>query len=83
MNIQAEKLSIIQQLLVVQDERLLTAIQNLLQYAVRYPGASLDRYEDLPSAVRESIEISIQELNAGKGVSHQKVMAELKAQFLS
>lgn len=83
MNIQAEKLSIIQQLLIVQDERLLTAVKNLLQFAAHYPGTGLERYEDLPAPVRESIEVSIRELVAGKGIPHQVVMAELKAQFLT
>ena len=82
MNIQAEKLSIIQQLLMIQDERLITAVKNLLEYAISYPSNITERYDDLPASVRESIEAAIQELDAGHGIPHHTVMAEIKAQFL-
>ena len=81
MNIQAEKLSIIQQLLIVQDEKLLSALKNLLEFAGKNQGKVPDRYNDLPAHVRKSIEVSIGELEAGQGIPHQKVMASLKARF--
>jgi hypothetical protein len=82
MNIQAEKLNIIQQLLVIQAESLLSAIKNLLNFAGRNHGKVPDRYTDLPANVRKSIEVSISQLEAGKGIPHQKVMADLKKCFV-
>ncbi len=81
MNIQAEKLNIIQQLLGVQDETLLSALKNLLDFAGRNHGKVPDRYADLPANVRKSIEVSIRQLEAGQGVPHQKVMSGLKKRF--
>jgi|GEM_PF-2458956 len=54
MNIQAEKLSIIQQLLMTQDEKLITAVKKSLEYAIRYPG---NTPENLPpcSFIRKPI----------------------------
>jgi len=81
MNIQSEKLNIIQQLLVIQDEKLLSALKNLLDFAGRNHGEIPDFYADLPAHVRKSIEVSIAQLEAGKGIPHSNVMAGLKKRF--
>lgn len=81
MNIQSEKLNIIQQLLVIQDEQLLSALKNLLDFAGRNQGKVPEFYTDLPAHVRKSIEVSISQLEAKKGVPHSKVMADLKKRF--
>ena len=81
MDIQAEKISIIEHLLAVQDEKLLMAVKSLLEFGVSYQGVLQEKYEDLPEHVRESISISIRELEDGKGIPHEAVMTELKARF--
>ncbi|MBC7776753.1 MAG: hypothetical protein H7246_15065 [Phycisphaerae bacterium] len=82
MNIQSEKLNIIQQLLVIQDEKLLSALKNLLDFAGRNHGEVPDFYADLPFHVRKSIEISISQFEAGEGIPHSKVMTSLKKRFV-
>jgi hypothetical protein len=81
MNIQAEKISIIEHLLAVQDEKLLMAVKNLLEFGISRQDVLQKKYEDLPGHVRESISVSLRELEEGKGIPHEAVMSELKARF--
>lgn len=81
MNLQAEKISIIEHLLAVQDEKLLMAVKNLLEFGVAYQDVLQEKFDDLPEHVRESISISIRELEEGKGIPHEAVMSELRARF--
>jgi restriction endonuclease S subunit len=78
MDIQAEKLSIIQQLIEVQDEQLLRLIKDML-FKNQRRSNPVGKFDELPQKVKESIAASIQELDAGGGVPHELVMAELKA----
>ncbi|MFN0036029.1 MAG: hypothetical protein ACKVUS_13280 [Saprospiraceae bacterium] len=75
-------MNIIQQLLVIQDEKLLSALKNLLDFAGRNHGEVPALYADLPAHVRKSIEVSIRQLETGQGIPHQKVMADLKKRFV-
>ncbi len=82
MDIRAEKLSIIQRLLQVDDESLIQAIQGMLDYALKnksYP--KVDFWEALLPEQKEKIEEAIREINAGDGIAHEEVMKEFKAKY--
>lgn len=74
-DIQAEKLNIIQQLLNVDDELLLEAIQKLLDYGLkkgaRSEGQLKDFWDELTEAQKAQIELSRKQLREGKGLPHE------------
>ena len=73
--LRAEKLSVIQRLLQVNDESLIQAIQAMLDYALKnknYPET--DFGEALSQEQKEQVEAAIREINVGEGISHEEVM---------
>ena len=82
MDIRAEKLSIIQRLLQVNDESLIQAIQGMLDYALKnknYPET--DFWEGLSSEQKEKVEEAIREINAGEGIAHEEVMRGFRTKY--
>lgn len=68
-----------------EDIDTLDALETLL-YATLPPSAypHVDepvRLEDLPPAVRESVEAGLRDIEAGRVVPHEQVMAEMQARY--
>lgn len=84
-NIQAEKLHIIQQLLSVEDELLLEAIQKLLDYGLKKGERSdeqiKDFWDELTEAQKAQIELSRKQLREGKGIPHEEVMGAFRKKY--
>lgn len=87
MNIQAEKLHIIQQIISIEDELLLEAIQKLLDYGLKKGERSQeeikDFWDELTEAQKAQIELSRKQLREGKGIPHGEVMEEFRKKYRS
>lgn len=85
MNIQAEKVAIIEQVVKIQDEKLLQAIHNLIEFGMQYgeQASEADFWEELTEAQQTRIEESMRQLDAGEGTAHKDVMAELRQRYRS
>jgi hypothetical protein len=70
MNISAEKLDIIQKIIAIQDNDLLTLIKSLLTSSPTNQG---DWWETITTAERESINRGLADLNSEKISSHEQV----------
>lgn len=82
MNIQARRRSIFEQLLRVEDDKLLQAVQNILDFGLEKSSSeNKDFSEDLTPYQKNRILKSIQELDAGQGIPHEKVMDEFRAKY--
>lgn len=83
MDIKAEKLSVIQQLLEVEDELLLQAVKNLLEFGLQQsPGEQTsDFWDELTEAQKAQVELSRQQLRAEKGIPHQEVMKAFRKKY--
>ncbi len=84
-DIQAEKLSIIQQLLNVDGELLLEAAQKLLDYGLKKGARSeeqlKDFWDELTEAQKAQIELSRKQLREGKGLPHEEVMEAFRKKY--
>jgi signal transduction histidine kinase len=82
MNIQAEKLHLIQQLVQVDDENLLQAIKNLLEFGLKRQSEShTDFWEELTEEQKAKVESSILQLEDGHGIPHEEVMSALRKKY--
>lgn len=82
MNLQTEKLTIIQQLIQVDDEALLAAIRNLLEFGLKRQGpAQTDFWEELTDEQKERVELSIRQLEEGAGIPHEEVMSAFRKKY--
>ncbi len=70
-NILEKKLSIIEWLLKLKDDTIISKIE-LLQ------KTNVDRWDELTKAQKQEIEEAFTELENGKGIPHRKVMAKFK-----
>lgn len=81
MNISTEKINIIEQVIQIQDEELLNAVKNLLDFGLKHqtpPTEPIDFWDELSEEERSTIEHSIQELDEGKGIPHEEVMTSFR-----
>lgn len=84
MNLQAEKLTLIQQLIQVDDEALLLAIKKMLEFGLKHQGESqTDFWDELTEEQKSRVEESIRQLEAGQGIPHEEVMASLRKKYNS
>lgn len=82
MNLQSEKLSLIQQLIQVDDESLLLAIRNMLEFGLKRQGvAKSDFWDELNEEQKAKVEESIRQLETGQGIPHEEVMSMLRKRF--
>lgn len=82
MNLREEKLDVIHQLLQVNDEALLHAIKNMLDFGLERQGnIQTDFWDELSETQKASIEIAIQQLDAGQGIPHEEVMEGLRKRY--
>jgi len=82
-DIKTGKLSIIQQVLRVEDERLLEAIQHLLDYGMQREGTETERdfWEELTEYQKEQIALSRRQHRAGEGIPNEEVMLEFRKKY--
>ncbi len=83
MDIRAEKLWLIEQIAKVTDERLLQVLKGMLEFATQQPqtAAKPDFWDELSDAQKQRIELSIKQLDEGKGIPHEAVMAEFRTKL--
>ena len=72
----AQKNKIVEKIMQSEDDVLLNEIESLLT------GSKHDFWNDLPDAVKKSIDKAKTELDNGEGIPHQQVMAEVRARYL-
>jgi hypothetical protein len=77
MNVTVDKLDLIQQILLIKDEKILEAIASLIQ-TKRKSSDEVDGWEELPNSVKDSIETSQKQMENGEGVSLGEVLAKYK-----
>ena len=71
MNVLAKKISIIEWLLKLQDKNILEKIGVLAEN-------NIDKWDELTKEQRADLLEAISEINSGKGISHENVMAKLR-----
>ncbi len=71
MDIKAKKLDLIEWLLQLKDEAMLEKVYNLKE----------DTPEEIPEAVKKSIEIALEQARQGKVSPHEEVMERMRAKF--
>ena len=71
MSILAKKLKLIEWLLKIQDETILNKIEIWKEH-------NIDKWDELTEEQKAEIDEALAELDAGKGIPHEKVMAKLK-----
>lgn len=83
MDVRAEKLWLIDQIARIKDERLISTLKSLLEFASQRPKIAdeTDFWDELSEAQKRRIELSIKQLDEGEGIPHQVVMAEFRAKF--
>jgi hypothetical protein len=85
MNVTAYKLNIINQILLVKDEQLLTTIENLLRLPVEAENNSDDQphdfWLDLTDAQKEKIAFSLRQIEIGESVSGKDVIGKLRQKY--
>ncbi|MEZ4957255.1 MAG: hypothetical protein R2825_27095 [Saprospiraceae bacterium] len=83
MDIQAEKIWLIDQIAKIKDERLLQILRNLLEFTSQPPLAKKteDFWDELSDTQKQQIEKSIQQLENGEGIPHNMVMEEFKTKY--
>ena len=76
MNLQAEKLIVIEKLLQTQEEAIIDQIRAILE------DNEKDSWDELPDYVRQSIERSDEQIKRGEIKPHQDVMLGFRKKFL-
>ncbi len=83
MDISIEKLNLIQQILLISDDRFIKSINKFME-SHRIPGSSeLRGWEDLPAYQKESIEKSQLQMEAGLGIPMDEVIAKYRQRYSS
>ena len=72
-----QKNKIVEKIMQSEDDVLLNEIDSLLT------GSKHDFWNDLPGAIKRSIDQAKTELDSGEGIPHQQVMSEIKARYLN
>lgn len=80
MNVTVDKLDLIQQILLIKDEKMLEAIAQLIQ-TKRKSSDEVDGREELPTAVKDSIETSQKQVENGEGIPLSDVLAKYRKRY--
>jgi hypothetical protein len=77
------KLNIINQVLLLKDERVLTTISNILNVGLQEEQGEADHdfWLDLSDAQKEKITLSLQQIEEGKTISGEEVIAKLRQKY--
>ena len=85
MDLRAEKLQLIQQILQINDVVLLNSVKNLLAFGLEAQTekaeAVTDFWQELTAKQKSQIELSIKQLNNQEGIEHKKVMAGFRKKY--
>lgn len=85
MDLRAEKLQLIQQILQINDVVLINSVKNLLAFGLgpqeEQAEAVSDFWQGLSSQQKSQIELSIQQLDNEEGIEHEKVMADFRKKY--
>ena len=73
MNMQAEKLELIQMLLETKDKDLIKQVKSL--FNIHQKGD--DFWDEMPDTIKESVERGLRQSEAGEGIPHEKVVKRL------
>ncbi len=80
MNVTVDKLDLIQQILLIKDEKMLEAIASLIQ-TKRKSSDEVDGWEELPNSVKSSIEIAQKQFENGEGIPLNEVLAKYRKRY--
>ena len=84
MNVQSEKLWLIDQISKITDERLIKALKSILEFATPSqspPATSNDFWDELSPAQKKQIELSIRQLSDGEGIPNEAVLSDFRKQY--
>jgi len=85
MDLRAEKLQLIQQILQINDITLISSVKNLLAYGLSTEAdkaeAVTDFWQELNASQKLQIELSIKQLDNKEGIEHKKVMADFRKKY--
>ena len=73
MNMQAEKLKLIQMLLETKDKELIQQVKALLSIHQK----DADFWDEMPDTIKESVERGLRQSEAGEGIPHEKAVKRL------
>lgn len=76
MNIQAKKLELVDLILKTEKPALLEKISQILKQE-----KGEEWWDELPDSVKESIDIGLEQVNNGDGISNEIVLNEMKAKY--
>ena len=87
MDLRAEKLQLIQQILQINDVVLINSVKNLLAFGLEtHEGKAValpDFWQELSTKQKSQIALSIKQLDNKEGMEHKKVMADFRKKYLS
>lgn len=81
MDLRAEKLQLIQQILQINDATLISSVKNLLSYGLNKGESVTDFWNELNEEQQKMISLSIEQLDNGEGIEHKKVMSEFRKKY--
>lgn len=80
MNVTVDKLDLIQQILLIKDDKMLEAIARFIQ-TKRKSSDEVDGWDELPSSVKSSIETSQREIKNGEGIPLSVSLAKYRKRY--
>jgi hypothetical protein len=78
MNLRTEKLNLIHQIIKIEDEMMIQTIKDLLTLGYIEANNDTDFWDELSESQKQSIALSIKQLEAGEGIPHDQVMADMR-----
>ena len=82
MDIQAEKLNLITQIVKIQDESLINAIKGWLEFGLKYqPKEESDFWDELSDEQKARLELSMQQAKNGEVIPHEEVMQFFRKKY--
>ncbi len=81
MDVQIEKLAIINHIIGLNDDLMLQTIRNLLSIGKTTPEGTTDFWDELTPKQKESVRISLEQFENGQVVDNDIVMNEMKKRF--
>ena len=83
MSVKTDKLWLIDQIMHLQDAKLIGVLKGIIELNVEKTNKNDDHdfWNELTSKQKESIEISIRQLKNDEGIPHEKVMAEFRQKY--
>lgn len=80
MNVTIDKLDLIQQILLIKDEKLLQSISKLIQ-TKRKSSDEVEGWDELPSSVKTSIETAQKQIENGEGIPLNDVLVKYRKRY--